>query len=466
MRDVRTGRTIALAVFLVAAGLAMAGSAQAFTAAPVWKCRASAGYIALNGGDRVEPVAANGNVNTAGGKSPDRALCGSDEAGAGNLPAPLGIPSDLLAARTTSAITSIVPELGQASEAKVSATGRVENATLQLPRGGTVTVGVSVADSAATGECAAGAPRLMGSSRVTGLTVGGVPISADRLVEALTNALSPLAPLITVQVNETIRTPDSLTVRALHIIVRGGSRTLIDAVIAEAKVGVDGAVCSSSFVPSSNPIPNKICPKGSVYVETRNLCVIPAGTGGTAMGEITVGRPFQGPAGGTVVPLDVARRRYGNSPCLSGTGRKFAIVGTRKSDRLTGTNQADRMLGLGANDTLDGGRGNDCLDGNDGSDNLSGAVGNDRVYGERGNDRLNGGPGRDFLAAGVGNDTINAAFGADRTFGGSGNDAINISTAGPPASADCGKGKDKVRINRRERRSIRACETVYALADT
>ena len=38
------------------------------------------------------------------------------------------------------------------------------------------------------------------------------------------------------------------------------------------------------------------------------------------LGEIIIGRPYQGPSGGRVIPLDVARRRYGNSPCLSGSG--------------------------------------------------------------------------------------------------------------------------------------------------
>jgi hypothetical protein len=465
MQDVRMGRTIALAVLLVAAGLTLAGPAQAFTAKPAWTCRASVGYVVLNGGDRLEPVAANGNVDTAGGESPDRVLCGSDDVGAGNLPAPLGIPSDLLAASTTSAITSIAPDLGQANEQEVGATGRIENLALRIPQGGRVTIGATVADSTAAGRCADGVPRLSGSSRLLGVTVGGVPISADQLVAAVGRALSSLAPVITVKVDEAIRTPDSLTVRALHIRVGRESRPLVDAVIAESKVGFDGAVCSSELDGSSVPKSIDVCPQGSVYDEARNLCVIPAGTGNSALGEIVVGSPGKGPSDGTVLPVDVARRRYGNSPCLSGPGRKFAIVGTKRRDRITGTNQPDRMLGLGGGDTLDGGRGNDCLDGNNGNDNLSGAVGNDRVYGERGNDRLNGGPGRDVLVAGVGNDTINAAFGADRTFGGPGNDAINISTAGPPASADCGRGKDTARVNRRERRRTRGCEKVYAFKD-
>jgi RTX calcium-binding nonapeptide repeat (4 copies) len=457
MQHVHSGRAIALAALLIAPGLTWTVAARADTSRPVWKCRASAAYAILNAGDRAEAIVANGNVNTARGKDPDRALCGSGEAGAGNLPAPLGIPSDLLAARTTSAITSIDPELGVASEQKVNALGRVESLTLQLPRGGAVILGVTVAESAATGQCAGASPELAGSSRILGLTLAGVPISADRLVQALTNALSSLTPLVTVRVNETIRTASSLTVRALHIVVRLGNRAAVEAVIAESKVGFDGAVCT----PPQNP---QICPNGSKYDAGRNRCIIPS-VANSGQGDIIVGRPFQGPSGGTVVPLDIARRRYGDSPCLSGSGRKFAIVGTNEQDRITGTNQADRMLGLRGNDTLDGGRGNDCLDGGVGNDNLSGAVGNDRVYGLRGNDRLNGGPGNDLLVAGPGNDTVNAAFGADRISGGPGRDAINISTAGPPASADCGRGKDKIRINRNERHRNRACETVYQLPD-
>jgi hypothetical protein len=460
MHQLRAARAVALAVVFIAAALTIASPARADTSKPVWKCRASAAYVVLNGGDRAEAIVANGNVNTARGEDPDRALCGSSsEAGAGNLPAPLGIPSDLLAARTTSAITSIDPELGISSQQKVSATGRVENLTLQLPQGARVTLGVTVADSMATAECTGGTPQLDGSSRVLGLTLGGVPISADRLVEALTSALSSLTPLITVTPNEMIRTPDSLTVRALHVVVRLGARTLVDAVVAESKVGFDGAVCSPPQVMA------QICPNGSVYIPPRNLCVITEDQGAEPGEEIVVGRPFEGPTGGTVVPLDAARRRYGDSPCLSGPGRRFAVVGTSKSDRLTGTNQADRMLGLAGGDTLDGGRGNDCLDGGDGSDNLSGAVGDDRVYGQLGNDRLNGGPGTDVLVAGRGDDTINAAFGADRISGGPGRDAINISTAGPPARANCGGSRDKIRINRRERRRIRHCEKVYVLED-
>jgi hypothetical protein len=50
-------------------------------------------------------------------------------------------------------------------------------------------------------------------------------------------------------------------------------------------------------------------------------------------------------------------------------------------------------------------------------------------------------------------------------FGGSGVDFINLATAGPAASADCGPGRDKIRLNRNETKKIRHCETVYIFRD-
>jgi len=126
---------------------------------------------------------------------------------------------------------------------------------------------------------------------------------------------------------------------------------------------------------------------------------------------------------------------------------------------------ADRIIGLGGNDRLDGGRGNDCIEGRTGGDNISGALGNDKLYGSTGKDHLNGGPGSDYMSAGDGNDSINAAFGRDRALGGKGIDFINIATAGPAASADCGPGRDKARINRNETKKIRNCETRYIFRD-
>jgi hemolysin type calcium-binding protein len=458
VQHVKLGGAIALAISVIATSLTAATAAQADTQRPVWKCRASAGYTVLNGGDRLEPVVANGNVNTARGQDPDRALCGGGESGGGNLPAPLGVASDLLAASTASAITSIAPEVGAALEQKVRASGRVEKLTLRLPQGGAVAIGVTAADSQASAECVEGKPQLAGASHVTGLTLAGITIDADQLGPALARALSLLGPSVKATANEMIRTPGSLTVRALHIVVALGDRTLVDEVLAESKVGFDGDVCSDL-------VPSPLCPDGSLFSARRNLCIIPGSQSGTGLGDIIVGRPFQGPSGGTVVPLDVARKRYGNSPCLSGPGPRFAQVDVKRRNRMTGRNSADRMLGLAGNDRMDGSGGNDCMDGGSGGDNMLGAIGNDRLFGSSGADHLNGSLGNDYLSGGKGDDTINAGFGRDRAFGGPGRDYINIATAGPPANANCGSGSDKIRFNNNERRRISGCETRYPLKD-
>jgi Ca2+-binding RTX toxin-like protein len=458
-------RTLLTAAVAILGSLALVPTAQALTRTPVWQCRGSAAYASVAGQNRVEPIVANGNINTAGGASPDRAQCVNAETGAGNTATQLGISPEFIGAVTGQGRTAIAPELGRAIDQRIAADGRVEDLTLPLGTG-RVVLGIGAANSTATASCRAGttAPQFAGDSRVADITLGGTPIPLDGLVTALSNALAPIGAVVEIKADERIATPTSLTIRALHIKILRGTTPVVDLVIGEAKVGANGAVCDPAAQNGGSGGPD-VCPKGSVLDEGRLLCVIP-GTSGSSFGEIVVGRPFQGPSGGTVIPLDIARKRYGRSPCLGGNGNpKFAIVGTNRGDRITGTNIADRIIGLGGNDRLDGGRGNDCIEGRTGGDNMSGALGNDKVYGASGKDHLNGGPGKDLLSAGSGNDTINAAFGRDRALGGAGRDFINIATAGPAASANCGAGRDKVRINRNERKKIKGCETKYVFND-
>ncbi len=464
-------RRSVLVVLATAAGvLAIApAAAQAFTTLPVWQCRGSATYASVAGQNRVEPIVANGNINTANGASADRAQCVNAETGAGNTATQLGIAPGFLAAVTGKASTGITPELGRAIDQRIAADGRVEDLT--LPLGGTaVVLGVGAANSTVEGHCVAGNvnPVFSGDSRVADITLGGTPIPLDRLVTALSDLLRPLDFLVEINADERVVEPNkSLTIRALHIKIlkNGEPAPVVDLVVGEAKAGSNGPVCDPTKQnDGSGNIP--ACPSGSVLDQARVLCVIPA-TSGSSFGEIIIGRPFEGPSGGTVIPLDLARRRFGTSPCLTGNQRpRFVIVGTNRGDRITGTNNADRVLGLGGSDRISGGRGNDCLEGNSGRDILSGSLGNDRIYGQAGGDALNGAGGNDRLSAGSGNDTINAGFGADRAFGGAGRDAINIATQGPRATADCGSGRgDKVRFNQKERRGIRNCETRYLIRD-
>ena len=464
-------RNLLVALAATLGTLCVAQSAQAFTNAPLWKCRASPTYASVNGQNRVEPIVANGNINTANGGNPDHAQCANAETGAGNTATQLAIPQDLIGASSAQAKTEIVPETGKAINQKITSTAKVENLQVQIPAGSPALLGVKAATSSATGTCVSGTttPKFDGTSQVADLTVLGAPIGLDGLLGALTNALQPLGALVDIKINEKVIGSDgSLSVRALHVkIVRGNGTPLVDLVVAESKVGANGAVCDPDNQ-GDNPGGNfdGVCPAGSVFVPTSNVCVIKGDTSGSSLGDVIVGPPFSGPSGGTVVPIDIARKKYGRSPCLSGNGApKFAIVGTNKADRITGTNVADRIIGLGGNDKLDGGRGNDCIEGRTGGDTMSGGLGNDRIYGSSGNDHLVGGSGTDYLSAGSGNDTINAGFGRDKVFGGSGVDFINVATAGPAATVSCGAGRDKVRINRNERKKIKGCETVYVFND-
>ena len=457
-------RRLLVVLATLAGMLVVAPAAQSFTTVPVWQCRGSAAFTSVAGNNRVEPIVANGNINTANGVSPDRAQCVDSETGAGNTATQLGISPDFLGAVTGKASTAIDPDLGRAIDQTILAEGRVEDLTLLLGAGGPL-LGVGAANSAAAARCVAGSttPQFVGDSRVADITLGGRLIPLDQLFTELTNVLNPLlGALVEIEIDEQIRTPDSLTVNALHVRVLRGETPLIDLVVGQAKVGANGPVCDPNQQNdgSGNNL-GQVCASGSVLDVARNLCVIPAGTSGSSLGEIIIGRPFQGPSGGTVLPIDVARRRFGNSPCLGGGGApRFAIVGTNRGDRITGTNIADRIIGLGGNDRLDGGRGNDCIEGRTGGDNISGALGNDRLYGSSGKDHLNGGPGTDYMSAGSGNDSLNGAYGRDTALGGSGRDFINVATAGPAARVNCGTGNDVARINNNERRRVRGCERV------
>ncbi len=458
-----------LIVLAAAAGLLVAAPvASANTSEPVWQCRGSAFYASVADNNRVEPIVANGNINTAHGANPDAAQCTDSESGAGDTATQIAVPPEFIGAVTGKASTSIDPDLGQSIVQKVAAEGRVEDFSLLLgPNGPLLDIGA--ANSIAAASCVSGnlQPVFTGSIRLADVTLGGQQLALDSLVDELTKVLNPLlGALVEIKVDERIQTADSLTINALHIKVmrNAGAAPLIDLVIGQAKVGARGPVCDPSKQNGGSGTPiGQVCPAGSTLIVDRNLCIIPAGTGGSTLGEIIVGRPYAGPSGGTVVPIDVARKRYGRSPCLGSSGApKFAIIGTNRADRITGTNIADRIIGLAGNDKLDGGRGNDCIEGRTGADNISGALGNDRLYGNSGKDHLNGGPGTDYMSAGSGDDTINGAFGRDTAIGGSGRDFINVATAGPAAKRiDCGSGtRDVARINNNERKRVRNCERV------
>ena len=138
-------------------------------------------------------------------------------------------------------------------------------------------------------------------------------------------------------------------------------------------------------------------------------------------------------------------------------GPKFAIIGTNKADRITGTNVADRIIGLGGNDKLDGGRGNDCIEGRTGGDTLSGGLGNDRSTASPATTTSTAAPAR-TTSVRRHRQRHDQRVVRSRTASSvaPGSDFINIATAGPAASATADRAADKIRLNRNERKQIKA----------
>jgi uncharacterized repeat protein (TIGR01451 family) len=133
------------------------------------------------------------------------------------------------------------------------------------------------------------------------------------------------------------------------------------------------------------------------------------------------------------------------------------LNGQNGNDRLSGDDGNDRLNGGAGKDILTGGIGNDRLTGGSGDDNLSGSAGADVLNGGSGKDKLSGGSGNDRLVGGSGNDTISGGQGKNSVSAGSGNDVIN-SVDGKAEKIDCGKGRDKIRADKRDK--LKGCESV------
>lgn len=420
-----------LSAAVVAAGvLASASPALAQTDGA---CRASAARVTLPGdlGD-IEPVRANAPAT------------------------PCSTQSASVAEPTT--IGPLTADaVGAFTDSSGGAFASAAHATVVL---GPLTVAATAVEATATAPCGT-APT--GTSRVAGLTINGETIvvpPGDAPVDI------PLGPLGSVSLNKETVENGVLTRRAIEVVTPAGTVVLAEAVAKAATCATGGA--DGGGVPP-------VCPDGATYDPERNVCVVRerdgggdggnggGDSGGTA-GEVVTGRPFEGPSGGTVITLADARARY-KSRCLRGDGPDYAIVGTSGPDFITGTNGDDRILLLAGTDKSEGGRGDDCIDGAGGRDILSGALGADRLIGAKGRDALAGGSHSDRLSSGPGRDTINSGYGRDRISAGKGADRINAATAGPASKRiHCGKGRgDKVRINRNERKRLKACNKVYVI---
>ncbi len=124
------------------------------------------------------------------------------------------------------------------------------------------------------------------------------------------------------------------------------------------------------------------------------------------------------------------------------------LRGTARGERLVGTVGGDRILARGGPDRINARGGADCVHGQAGNDTINGAAGNDHISGEAG---------ADHIAGGFGNDIIRGGGGKDRLYGGIGRDVI-FSRDGRRDIVNCGRGRDRVRADRRDR--LVGCEIV------
>jgi Ca2+-binding RTX toxin-like protein len=326
------------------------------------------------------------------------------------------------------------------------------------PNGVPVTVGE--VESSQISACQDGRSVSSGSSRVDNVVVGGAPVPVASGSDPTDTTVPTQGGPVRIRTNQVTTGPEGVTRTAL--IIDAGQTHMTSG---EAIAGGDACLAlPAGLGGAGDGSGGRVCPRGSQLDVPTTMCVIHGADGGV----VVVGRPYQGPSGGSVITLTEALRRAAagrlpKSACLRGSGPKYVVIGTKGKDRITGTNRRDRILGLAGVDRIDGGRGDDCLDGGTSRDVLSGALGRDHVIGGQGNDALNGGSGSDRLSGGIGNDTINAAFGRDVVMGGPGRDTINVATSGPRARVDCGSGRDTVRANRNEMHSVRSCERSFFL---
>ena len=504
-----------LVVLLGALALAQAGSGHptSNSVLPHWNCRASASYLTLAGSGppgqppqqgHVEPAAANGNATTGA----DADECHSDDAGFPNPTIQQGNAQGSVLEEAPFAQTRINSDFSYKQTATAKA--GVQNVVLS---GNGHSLQATVVRAEASGSCQNGRPVLSGASSIANLVIDGKAVGPDDGTKK--NQAIVDNPNFKVILDEETEAPadsggKNLTRRALHVRLAQDENNYLDVVVGEAKVGYHGDATQLCTAPPAR------CPDGASYDQTRGVCVVtvntntntntqtqapcPSGSTRDASGAcvIVVGPPSTQPGtGGNVVPLQDIRGVKKTSPCRNKRfGRQVGIVGTARADRITGSNRSDRIFVFGGNDRVSGGRGNECIEGGAGSDQLDGSTGSDWLLGGAGNDHMGGGSGSDYLYGGSGNDKLIGGTGNDRLYGGpgrnkldggkgndlivggpsrdyivagngrdvvragKGNDDINVATAGVRARVDCGPGRDTVRINNNELRSIKHCENV------
>ncbi len=396
-------RRSAAVMFAGLCALALAASASAATPATnPFGCRASLVRVKLLSIPAVEPIVANKATSP----------CATQTQGLNQASVP-SVTDGLLLAGPAGVFTA--SSTSQASDAGTVAPGAAALATIDgvtLPTTSGAIIIAGPVQASASYACVNGTVRSTAQSTLQVITVAGkkytVPSDKPSTISLGGGSY--------IRVNEQIRTAGSITERVLDVHLKG----LADVVLGEAQVTRPGSSpCAGT---NDQPPPSLTpCPAGSTLNVAARVCEIIINN----RTVIVISRPFDGPTGGTVLALSVARKRY-TSRCLKSPGPKYAIVGTNANNRITGTNRAERILGLGGKDRIAGRGGNDCMDGGTANDNLFGGNGNNRQYGGSGSDRLFAKNGNVFIDGGSGNDRLFLGNGNDRVYGRGGNDRISV----------------------------------------
>jgi Ca2+-binding RTX toxin-like protein len=433
-----------LAVVSFGATLVAAGGAQA-AELPSFQCRASALAASVANQPYVEPLVANGLRGSVPGPTFDKALCSSDEQGAGDLTNSVGLQS-LIGTSAVQVRTSLTPETGSSAAQTATASTTIADLDLRLLGTNPSFLRIGAVKATATARCVNGKAEFTGSSEITDINLLGQSVSLDGLVNGLAQALSDLGldPVVKIYpLNQVTKTGDSVVVTPLRIQVLSGGNTqggVLDLTVGETKVAQRGDACNPPAVNPDDPNTggDGICPVGSIPVgQGPRVCQIPATD---RYGLVVIGVPnsTDAPRGGRVLPLTEARRLAAagllpNSKCLTGPGLDYVVLGDENKNRIYGTKNRDRIMGLGKTDALSSLDAADCLDGGSGNDRLYGGTANDRVYGgtgkdhaygENGNDRIYGGSSRDYLYGDKGNDVLEGESGSDLLVGGQENDTL------------------------------------------
>jgi hemolysin type calcium-binding protein len=408
-----------LALVAVATALLVQAQGAAAAASP-FGCRASLARISSGGPGGLEPVVAN----------PPGSPCMTDSSGVSTISLPSGGSPSVIAgpggAFTFSSTSQ--PTTTGAVAPGASALASVDGVTIPTSNGLIVVVGPI--EARASYACDNGQLVSHGSTSLDLLEINGTPVPLASGQQTI-----PLGGGSYITANEEIKTPTSLTERALDVHFQGGGEIILGEALVTLNTADPCAGTQTQTPPAVNP-----CPDGSTYVPSAQACEI------IVPGEQTIfiSQPYGGPTGGTVLSITVARKRY-HSPCLYGPGPNYVIVGTNGPDRINGTARSERILGLGGADRIAGQAGDDCIDGGSGNDRIYGGNGNERIYGGPGDDRIsvqNGdsliygdsgnnqifvGDGNNVIYGGPGNNRISVGRGSNRIFGGAGKD--DISTA-------------------------------------